>query len=54
MSDNGNGIADQFLEENKGGLGLRLIRIFTTKLKGQIEIERMEVGTQVTVTFVCK
>jgi two-component sensor histidine kinase/ligand-binding sensor domain-containing protein len=54
MSDNGNGIADQFLEENTGGLGLRLIRIFTTKLKGQIEIERMEVGTQVTVTFVCK
>jgi two-component sensor histidine kinase/ligand-binding sensor domain-containing protein len=54
MSDNGIGIADQFLEENKGGLGLRLIRIFTTKLKGQIEIERMEVGTKVTVTFMCK
>jgi two-component sensor histidine kinase/ligand-binding sensor domain-containing protein len=54
MSDNGNGIADQFLEENKGGLGLRLIRIFTTKLKGQIEIQRMEFGTQVTVTFMCK
>lgn len=54
ISDNGIGIADQFLEENKGGLGLRLIRIFTTKLKGQIEIERMEVGTQVTVTFMCK
>lgn len=54
ISDNGIGIADQFLEENKGGLGLRLIRIFTTKLKGQIEIERMEVGIQVTVTFMCK
>jgi len=53
ISDNGIGIASKFLEENTGGLGLRLIRIFTTKLKGQIEIERMEVGTQVIVIFMC-
>ena len=53
MSDNGIGIADKFLEENSGGLGLRLIRIFTTKLKGQIEIEKMNVGTRVTVAFKC-
>jgi two-component sensor histidine kinase len=54
ISDNGIGIADKFLMENTGGLGLRLIRIFTTKLKGQIEIERMDLGTQVTVNFMCK
>lgn len=54
ISDNGVGIGDEYLNGSSGGLGLRLIRIFATKLKGTIEILKLNQGTSVTVSFKCE
>lgn len=51
VSDNGNGSDLNFNENESKGLGIRLIKIFTSKLKGKIEFKNCDPGLEIEITF---
>ncbi len=52
VDDNGVGLPDDFDWENSSSLGLRLVRILTRQLRGELGIDRRN-GTRFSVRFPC-
>jgi len=50
VSDNGIGLPEEMSIETTGSLGLRIVRLLTRQLRGNLTVDRRE-GTTFTVTF---
>lgn len=51
VSDDGKGLPDNFDIDVLKSLGLRLVKIFVSQLRGTLEISKPEVGVQFTIQF---
>lgn len=54
ISDNGPGAIPDLNKETGKGLGIRLMKIFTAKLKGKIKLNSSEDGLKITINFPCR
>lgn len=51
--DNGIGFIDEEVKGLKKGIGLKLMRIFTKKINGELEIIHPDIGVEVKIIFPC-